>query len=54
MKQLMRHEIYDSYKLLRVEEVEVDVPDIEEEIQSKEEELIKIYNEIQQLKEQKQ
>lgn len=53
MKQIIRNEIYDHTGLIKVEEIEIDMPDIEEEIQSKEEQLIKIYNEIQQLKEQK-
>jgi hypothetical protein len=54
MKQIVRHEIYDSTGLVKVDEIEIDVPDIEDQIESKEEELIKIYNEIKQLKEQKQ
>jgi len=49
----MRHEIYDNNGLIRVEEVDVEVPDIEEQIASKEDELLKIYEEIQLLKQQK-
>lgn len=53
MKKIVRHEIYDSTGLIKVDEIEIDVPDVEEQIASKEDELLKIYEEIQLLKQQK-
>jgi hypothetical protein len=49
MKQI-RNEIYDDNGLLRVEFIEVDEPTQEELLAEKEAELIRIYNEIQELK----
>ena len=47
----LRHEIYDvEGNIVKVEFIETDEPSIEEVIFDKEAELIKIYNEIQQLK----
>ena len=49
-KRLIRNEIYDENGLVRVEFVETDEPSPEELIAQKEEELIRIYDEIQALK----
>jgi hypothetical protein len=46
----IRNEIYDDNGLVRVEYIEVDEQPIEDLLKEKEAELIKIYNEIQQLK----
>jgi hypothetical protein len=47
---LVRQEIYDDNGLVDVVLIEQEVPDIEELISEKEQELIKIYEEIQKLK----
>lgn len=47
---LVRHETYDKNGLVKVEFFEDGLPSIEEQIQQKEEQLIQIYEEIQQLK----
>lgn len=49
MKQI-RNEIYDDNGLVRVEFIEVDEPTNEELLAEKQAELIRIYNEIQELK----
>jgi hypothetical protein len=49
MKQI-RNEIYDENGLLRVEFIEVDEPSQEELLAEKQAELLRIYNEIQELK----
>jgi len=49
----VRHEIYDEKGLVKVEFIEVEEQSKEELIAEKEAELIKIYEEIQQLKENK-
>jgi hypothetical protein len=46
----IRNEIYDDNGLVRVEYIEVDEQPTEDLLKQKEAELIKIYNEIQQLK----
>lgn len=46
----VRHEIYDDNGLVRVEFIEVDEPTQEELIAQKEAELLAIYEEIQNLK----
>ena len=46
----VRHEIYDENGLVKVEFIEVDEPSPEELIAQKEAELIRIYEEIQLLK----
>lgn len=49
----IRNEIYDDNGLVRVEYIEVeDEKTAEELLKEKEEELLKIYNEIQQIKNQ--
>ena len=50
MKKIVRHEIYDSTGLIKVDEVEIDVPDLEEEINSKEEQVLQMYLELENLK----
>jgi hypothetical protein len=49
--QQVTREIYDANGHVRTEIMEVNVPDVNEEIQSKEEELLRVYAEIQALKE---
>jgi len=46
----IRHEFYDENGLIRVEFIEVDEPTQEELIAEKEAQLIAIYQEIQELK----
>lgn len=46
----IRNEIYDDNGLVRVEFIEVEGPTQEELLAEKEAELIRIYNEIQELK----
>lgn len=53
MIQIVRHEIYDSTGLIKVDEIEIDVPTLEEQIISKEEELLMMYKELELLKQQK-
>jgi hypothetical protein len=48
----VKQHIYDDNGLVRIEEIEVDETPIEEQIKSKEEQLLQIYNELQKLKEQ--
>ena len=51
--ELVRHEIYDDKGLVRVEFIETEVPDdvdIEQEIANKEQQLLDMYMEIQELK----
>jgi len=50
IKQVTR-ETYDENGLVKTEIIETEVPDVNEEIQSKEEELLRVYAEIQALKE---
>ena len=50
-KQRIRQEIYDENGLVRVEFIEIDGPSTEELITQKEDELLRIYEEIQRLKE---
>jgi hypothetical protein len=44
------NEIYDINGFVRSEILEIQVPEVEDQILEKEDELIKIYNEIQELK----
>lgn len=44
-------EIYDDNGLVRTEIIEVEVPEVDQQLQSKEEELLRIYAELQALKE---
>jgi hypothetical protein len=53
MIQIVRHEIYDSTGLVKVDEIEIDMPTLEEEITSKEEQLLEMYKELELLKSQK-
>jgi hypothetical protein len=46
----IRHEIYDENGLVRVENIEVQQDTVEQMITDREQELIKIYEEIQKLK----
>ena len=46
----IRNEIYDENGLVRVEFIEVDEPTTEELLAEKQAELLRIYNEIQELK----
>ena len=50
--ELVRHEIYDDKGLVRVEFIETEIPDvdIEQEIADKEQQLLDMYMEIQELK----
>lgn len=50
--ELVRHEIYDDKGLVRVEFIETEIPDvdIEQEIADKEQQLLNMYMEIQELK----
>jgi hypothetical protein len=51
--ELVRHEIYDDKGLVKVEFIETEVPDdvdIEQEIANKEQQLLDMYMEIQELK----
>ena len=50
-KKRIRQEIYDENGLVRVEFIEIDEPSPEELITQKEDELLRIYEEIQRLKE---
>jgi hypothetical protein len=55
MKQINRNEVFElqpdgSSILIRVEEVEVDVKTPEEEVAEKEAELLRMFNELQELK----
>jgi hypothetical protein len=55
MKQINRNEVFElqpdgSTILIRVEEVEVDVKTPEEEVAEKEAELLRMFNELQELK----
>lgn len=45
----IRHEIYDENGLVEVQYIEVDEPTVEEQIAQKQEQLLQIYAEIQQL-----
>ena len=49
-KRLIRNEFYDETGLVRVEMVETDEPSTEELIAQKEQELLQMYQEIQDLK----
>jgi len=49
--QQIRQEIYDDNGLVEVKTIEIEVPDINEEILSKEEDLLRVYAELQALKE---
>jgi hypothetical protein len=53
MRKLVRHEIYDETGLVKVDEIEIEVPDIEEEINLKEEQLLEMYKELELLKQQR-
>jgi hypothetical protein len=48
--ELVRQEIYDDNGLVRVEFIEQEIPNVDELISEKEKELIRIYEEIQNLK----
>ena len=48
----IRHEIYDENGLVRVENIQVQQDTVQQMITDREEELIRIYNEIQELKKQ--
>ena len=55
MKQIVKNEVYQkaedgSMILISSEEIEVDIPTNEETIRAKEQELLRIYEEIQRLK----
>ena len=52
MKKIIKEHIYDDNGLVRIEEIEVEKTPIEEQIKSKEEELLKVYRELEKLKEQ--
>jgi hypothetical protein len=53
MKKIITNDIYDINGYVRTEEIEIDVPDLEEEITSKEEELLRMYQELEILKQQR-
>lgn len=53
MKKIITNDIYDINGFVRTEEIEIDVPDLEEEITSKEEELLRMYQELEILKQQR-
>ena len=48
------NEIYDQNGLVRVETIQVQVPDVEDQILEKEDELLRIYTELQELKNQRE
>ena len=48
----IRHEIYDENGLVRVENIQVQQDTVQQMITDREQELIRIYNEIQELKKQ--
>lgn len=52
MLKTITQKIYNDKGLISVEEIEVEMLDIKDEIKLKEEELLKVYNEIQKLKNQ--
>ena len=53
-KRLIRNEFYDETGLVRVEMIETDEPSPEDLIAQKEQELLQMYQEIQDLKAQQQ
>ncbi len=52
MKVKVKQQIYDDNGLVHIEEIEVEQTPIEEQIKSKEDELLKVYRELERLKEQ--
>lgn len=52
MKVKVKQQIYDDNGLVRIETIEVDKTPIEEQIKSKEDELLKVFRELEKLKEQ--
>jgi len=52
MKIKVKQHIYDDNGLVHIEEIEVEQTPIEEQIKSKEDELLKVYRELEKLKEQ--